>query len=163
MKTGKIILIAAVANNSVIGKTNELPWYLPEDLKRFKQITTGKTVLMGRKTFESILNRIHMPLPNRENFVITTDLSFKAPEGVKVFYSINEAILANTETDMYVIGGASIYAQTIDQADTLLITEIHESYEGDVFFPKIDLSVWKETHREDHDKFSFVQYDRKST
>lgn len=162
-KIGKIILIAAVSQNNVIGKKNSLPWYLPEDLKHFKEITTGHAVLMGRKTFESIMTRLKHPLPNRKNVVVTKKADYTVPDGVKLYHSIDKAIEELTEyTDenVYVIGGATIYAQTIDHADQLLITEVHKKYDGDVFFPDIDMTKWRETSREDHDEYSFVTYER---
>lgn len=161
MKKGQIILIAAVAQNNVIGKTNALPWYLPEDLKRFKDITSGQTVLMGRKTFESIIERLDHPLPNRTNIIITKDNNYETPDGVELYHSIDEALSKHAHDNIYIIGGASIYAQTIDRADKLYITEIKKEYEGDVFFPPIDLEKWHETEREDHEEYSFVTYEKK--
>ncbi len=164
-KVGKIILVAAVSQNNVIGKKNGLPWYLPEDLKHFKEITTGHTVLMGRKTFESILDRIKHPLLNRKNIVVTKRMDYKVPEGVKLYHSIDKALEELTEyTDenTYVIGGATIYAQIIDRAHKLYITEVHKKYAGDVFFPNIDMTKWHESEREDHKNYSFVTYIKKN-
>ncbi len=155
-----IILIAAVSQNNVIGKSNQLPWYLPEDLKHFKELTIGKNVLMGRKTFESILKRLSHPLLNRKSIVISQDPNYKVPEGVKLYNSLHDALEDYKEQDVYVIGGATIYTQTIEKANKLYLTEIHKKYDGDVFFPKIDKYVWKETGRENHPEYSFVTYDR---
>lgn len=157
-----IILIAAVAQNNVIGKKNGLPWDLPEDLKRFKTITSGKIVLMGQKTYESIMDRLHHPLPNRTNIVISNQSDYVVPDGVELFHSIDEPLSKHAHDDIYIIGGASIYAQTIDRADKLYITEIKKEYDGDVFFPTIDMAKWRETEREDHDEYSFVTYIRKN-
>ena len=156
-----LTLIAAIAENTCIGKNNTLPWYIPEDLKHFKELTTGKTVLMGRKTFESVLARINKPLPNRLNVVVTKQTNFTAPEGVEIFSSIEEALKNHANDDVYVAGGAEVYAETISRADHLNITHIHQIIDGDAFFPLIDPTVWKETTREDHEGFSFVRYIRK--
>lgn len=152
-----IALVAAVAENNCIGKSNTLPWYLPEDLKHFKKLTTGKIVLMGRKTWDSIPEKVR-PLPNRKNIVVTTQTNFVVPEGVEVFHTIDNALAAHHNEDIMIMGGANIYAQTIDLADTLYITHINQTVDGDAFFPEIDKTIWKETEREDHDGFSFVVY-----
>jgi len=161
MNNGKIILVAAVAKNNIIGKTNSLPWYLPEDLKHFKEITQGHIVLMGRKTFESILNRLGNPLPNRKNIIVTKRVDYHVRAGVELYHSIDEVFAKYVKEDIYVIGGASIYKQTIDKAHKLYITQVHEEYEGDVYFPEIDMTKWVESVHENHDKFSFVTYIRK--
>ncbi len=153
-----IALIAAVAANNVIGSKNDLPWYLPEDLKRFKQITTGKVVLMGSKTFESILNRLGKPLPNRTSVVITRNQDYKVPEGVKVFHDLSEAL--KTYPNIYVIGGGEIFNQTFDLADYLFITHVHQEHNGDVFFPAIDTRQWNKVKDEPHEGFSFAEYER---
>lgn len=154
-----ISLIAAISENNCIGKDNLLPWHIPEDLAHFKKITTGKIVLMGRKTWESIPEKFR-PLPNRKNIVITTQTDFAAPENVEIYHSINDAIAKHTDEDMFIIGGATIYTQTINLADTLYITHVSQVVDGDAFFPDIDKHIWKETERENHDKFSFVKYER---
>jgi dihydrofolate reductase len=151
-------LIAAVAKNNCIGKNNKIPWNVPEDFQYFKKTTLGKTCLMGQKTFESILGYLGKPLPGRQTVVITLDTNFKAPEGVRVFYSLDQAWEALQNEDVFVCGGASIYKQTINRADTLYITWIDQEPDGDVFFPIINLDIWKETWREDHPGFSFVKY-----
>lgn len=155
-----IALIAAVAENLCIGKDNKLPWNIPEDLAHFKEMTQGKVVMMGQKTFESILSYIKKPLPGRTNVVLTWDENFVAPEGVHVFRSIDAALAAFPGQDIYFGGGASIYKQTIGMADTLYITLVHQVVDGDAFFPEIDKSIWKETEREDHEEFSFVTYSK---
>lgn len=148
----RIALIWAMAQNRVIGRDNQLPWYLPEDLKYFKRITTGKPVIMGRKTHESI----GRPLPNRTNIVVTRDRDYAAP-GVKVVHSIEAAIdLARADTEIsgveevIVMGGAEIYAQALPWADRLYVTLVHAEVDGDATFPEIDLGAYREIAREDH-------------
>lgn len=154
-------LIAAVAKNNCIGKNNKIPWNVPEDFQYFKKATLGKTCLMGQKTFESILGYLGKPLPGRQTVVITLDTNFKAPEGVRVFHSLDQAWQALQDEDVFICGGASIYKQTIDRADTLYITWIDQEPDGDVFFPLINLDTWEETWREDHTGFSFIKYEKK--
>jgi dihydrofolate reductase len=161
-----ITLIAAVAANNVIGSQNDLPWYLPADLKHFKDMTTGHTVIMGRKTYDSIYARLKGPLPNRINVVITRDTNFNADD-VKVFQDLEHALEAYPE--VFVIGGASLFSQTIDRADKLALTEVHADIPGDTYFPTIDPNAWKEISRVDHDAdeknqfgYSFVTYEHAS-
>lgn len=155
----KLTFVAAVAKNGVMGSHNALPWYIPEDLKHFKQVTLNKPVLMGKNTFDSILNRLKKPLPERTNVVITRQMDFKAPEGVIVYHSLNDALAGlKNEPEVMVAGGGQIFSQLIDKADKLILTEVHMEVEGDVFFPKVDKKIWKETSREDHEDFSFVEY-----
>ncbi len=155
----KITLVAAVAQNGVIGSHNALPWYIPEDLKHFKAVTVGKTVLMGKNTFDSIMNRIKKPLPERINAVITRQMDWQAPEGVLVYHSIEEALEGLKDKDeVMVAGGGQIFSQLIGKADKLILTEVHKEVDGDVLFPKVDKTIWKETDREDHQEFSFVEY-----
>lgn len=142
----QIILIAAMAENNVIGRDNTLPWHLPADLKHFKQRTTGHAIIMGRKTFDSIKK----PLPNRTNIVITRQPDWSFP-GVITTHSIKEAIAAaGDETEVYIVGGSEIYKQALPLANQLSLTFIHESYEGDAYFPEIDFSQWEEIAREEH-------------
>lgn len=150
----------AVAKNSVIGGDNDLPWYLPEDLRHFKKITMGQTVLMGRKTFESIIKRLNKPLPDRKNAVVTRQKDFTAPKGVLVFHSLEEAFKALSAEDVYIIGGAQIFAQTLPLAEKMYITKVHQDYPGDAFFPKVDFSRWKLLEQEDHEGYSFTVYRR---
>lgn len=133
----------AVADNLVIGKGNDLPWHLPEDLKHFKEITMGKTVLMGRKTFESILARLKKPLPGRKNVVITRQKDYQVPEGVLVFDSLESAVQNLSADDVYAIGGAEIFKQALPLAQELIITHVNGNYEGDAFFPQVNWSQWK--------------------
>lgn len=152
-----ITIIAAVANNNVIGSKNDLPWYLPEDLKHFKEITTGHTVIMGRKTYESIVNRLKKPLPNRKSIVITRNSAYEVPADVEKFKSLDEALQQHPE-DVYIIGGASIFEQALSYVNQLIITHISKDYPGDTYFPTIDPTIWKEHNREDHIEYSFVTY-----
>lgn len=158
-------IIAAKAENGVIGKDNQLIWHLPADLKHFKELTTGGTLVMGRKTHESI----GRPLPNRRNVVVTRQSGYRSP-GCEVVSSVEEALRLCTPDDrVFIIGGAEIYRQTIHLAQTLYITLVHEKFGGDAVFPDIDPSVWEETSREDHAAdeknaydYSFVVYQRKA-
>ncbi len=160
MKKPKIILIAAVAKNGVIGNRNALPWYIPEDLRRFKQLTDGKTVMMGRNTFDSIMNRIGKPLPNRKNIVVTRSHDLQLPEGVIGTHHVHHVLHHSNEPEIFVIGGGELYHQTIDSAHKLHLTHIHENIEGDVFFPEVDFNQWKKTYEEPYEKFTFADYER---
>ena len=159
----KLTLIAGIAENNIIGKKNELPWYLSEDLKRFKSLTLGKTVIVGRKTYESIIQRLGKPLPERKSIVVTNRKDYPVSEGVIVVNSIDEAIKKAGEfgDKAFVIGGQQIYEQTIGLADRLEITKINKNYEGDAFFPEIDESKWRRVLKEDKEtkdgtKYSFL-------
>lgn len=151
-------LIAAVAKNNCIGKNNKIPWNVPEDFQYFKKTTLGKTCLMGQATFESILGYLGKPLPGRQTVVVTLDKNFTVPEGVRLFFSLDEALEKLRDEDVFICGGASIYRQTINKVDNLYITLIDQEPDGDVFFPEIDKSIWQEVWREDHDGYSFVKY-----
>lgn len=150
-------LIAGISQNNCIGLNGQLPWHIPEDLKHFREVTAGKTVLMGRKTWESLPEKFR-PLPNRTNIIITRQTDYSAPTGVEIFATIDEAVAAHPEQEIIVIGGAEIYQQTIDRADRLYITHVNQTVDGDAFFPIIDLNIWQETQREDYDGYSFVTY-----
>lgn len=139
--------IVAMADNRVIGKNNQLPWHLPADLKHFKTITTGNAILMGRKTFESI----GKPLPNRLNLILSRNGNYSAP-GCQVVTSLEEAKkLASAEHKeiIFIIGGAEIYRQLLPQVERLYVTLIHQSFDGDAFFPELNMADWKEIERED--------------
>ena len=160
-----IHLVVAKSDNNVIGHDNQLIWHLPNDLKHFKEITTGHPIIMGRKTFESI-GRI---LPNRTNIIITRNKNYSI-ENTKVAHSLNEAIeiAKKIDEDIFIIGGGKIYEQALDLVDILEVTEVHGNFEGDTYFPEIDLNVWKEISRIKHHKdeknkfdYSFVRYERK--
>lgn len=153
-----ITIIVAVGKNNVIGKANSLPWYIPEDLKRFKSLTVGHVVIMGRKTYESIIARINKPLPDRKNIVITRQNNFSVQDGVEVFSSLEEAIHTHASEEIFIIGGAEMYNQAMSKVDRLLVTEVEGEHDGDVFFPTIDLNIWKEISREPHEGYAFVEY-----
>ncbi len=158
-----ITIIAAIAENNALGKNNDLIWHLPADLKRFKKTTTGHHIIMGRNTFESI----GKALPNRTTVIITRNPYYKM-EGCVVVNSLDEALkVAKNDDAPFIIGGAQIYKQAISIADKLDITEVHHSFDADVFFPEIDTNTWKETSRElfradKKNKFdySFVSYSK---
>ncbi len=153
-------LIAAIAENNCIGKNNKIPWNIPEDFQYFKRMTLGKTCVMGQATFESILGYLGKPLPGRQNVVVTSRADYSAPEGVWIFHSLDEVFEKLKNKDVFICGGASIYHQTIDKMDNLYITHIHQSFDGDTFFPEINKNIWKETNRDDRDGFSFVTYQK---
>lgn len=138
-----ISLIAAVARNRVIGRENRLPWHLPEDLARFKRLTLGKCVIMGRKTYESI----GKPLPGRTTIVVTRQEALAFPPGVIVARSPAEALERAHGEEVMVAGGAEIYAQTLARADRLYLTMVESDLEGDRFFPEIDDAQWTVTER----------------
>ena len=156
-----LTLIAAVARNGIIGKDNALPWRLSADLKRFKALTTGHPILMGRKTWESL----GRPLPGRHNIVISRNAAYRA-EGATVVRSINAAIdAAVNDGEAFVIGGEEIYRLALPLADRLQLTEIDSDFAGDAVFPAFDRSQWRETLREAHvDEsgltYAFVTYER---
>lgn len=149
-----ISIIAAVSENGVIGKDGELPWHIPEDLKHFKNLTSGNVVIMGRKTYESI----GKPLPNRLNIVITRDTS-KHINGCITVNSIEEAIRkASSDKEIFIIGGGEIYKKSLKFANKIYLTKIHQHIEGDTFFPTLS-NYWKEVEREDKEGYSFITYD----
>lgn len=154
-----ITVIAAIAANNCIGVNGGLPWHIPEDMARFKALTTGRTVLMGRKTWESLPPK-YRPLPDRTNIVVTRQERYDVPAGVAVHASVDAALDAHRDDDLSVIGGAEVYAVAMDHANRLHITHVHHEVMGDAFFPEIDPDVWTEIEREDHDGFSFVTYER---
>ena len=134
-------IIVAIAKNNVIGKDNKLIWHLPEDLKRFKRLTTGHNIIMGRKTFES-LGRV---LPNRKHIVLCNDMKLDInDENVEIIDSIDKLKqYEEAEEESFIIGGATIYKLLLPKADKLYITKINQEFEGDVYFPEIDENVWK--------------------
>ena len=166
----RLSMMVAKASNNVIGRDNKLPWYLPNDLKYFKQVTFGKPVIMGRKTWESLKG----PLPGRTNIVITRQPDYQA-EGAKVVATVGDAItmaenvaFIEGQEEAVIMGGAEIYALALPQTERLYLTEVHADVDGDTFFPEYDRSEWKEIGREDlaaegpnpYD-YSFVVYERK--
>lgn len=163
--TSRLTLIAAVARNGVIGNNNALPWHLPEDMKRFKALTAGHAVIMGRKTWESLPPKFR-PLPGRQNIVITRDRGYAA-QGATVAHSIEQAMAAVDRTQAFVIGGAEIYALALRHADRLELTEIDADFEGDARFPAWKHDVWREISRERHRSetglvYTFVTCDKRT-
>ncbi len=165
----RLALIAAVSDNGVIGRNNKLPWYIPADLRYFKQQTLGKPVVMGRKTWES-MNR---PLPGRTNIVITRQPDYQA-EGARVVPDLAAAIelaesiaMIDGTEEVMVIGGAEIYRLALPLADRLYLTEVHAEIEGDTFFPDWNRGDWRELARDQHEapgednyRYSFTVYER---
>jgi dihydrofolate reductase len=159
----RISIVAALARNRAIGSRNTMPWRLPEDLRRFKRLTTGHAVIMGRKTFESIGS----PLPGRNNIVITRSRDW-APPGCVIAHSVEHALARVGESgEAFVIGGAQIYALAMPLARRLYLTEIERDFEGDAFFPEFDRSQWREVSRESRAPdgpgafaYAFVEYER---
>ncbi len=155
-------IIVAIAENNAIGKGNQLLWHLPEDMKRFKQLTTGHTVIMGRKTYESLPEKFR-PLPNRRNVVITqSNISF---EGCERVHSISEALeKMDPEQENFIIGGGEIYKAFLPFTDRLYLTVVNQAFEADTFFPEIDLTQWRELARESHSanglSYDFIDLER---
>lgn len=156
----KISLVAAMAQNRVIGNGLDIPWKIKGEQLRFKELTTGKVMVMGRLTYESI----GRPLPNRTNVILTRDKDFHAA-GCEVFHSL-EAILDHykNEKEIMIAGGGQLYRDTLDNADTLYLTVIHKDIDGDIFFPEFSLDEFQEMAREDIDgelPYSYLIYERK--
>lgn len=161
-----ITIIAAIAKNNVIGNKNDLPWYLPEDLARFKKLTSGHPVIMGRKTFESILNRIHKPLPGRQHFVLSRSGFNSNPEfssQVSIVSSLTEAISKAEliDSEIFIIGGEKVFQEALPLANKLEITRISTAYEGDAFFPEFNEDEWDRID-EQHEDFAFITYTKKN-
>jgi dihydrofolate reductase len=163
MSKPKLSIISAIAEkNRAIGKNNKLLWDIPEDLQRFKKITSGHPIIMGQKTFESL----GKPLPNRTNIVLTFDKSYKAP-GAVVVYSIDEALKAAKKVEkreIFFVGGGQIYAQAIKFADKLYLTLVEGDYEADTYFPdysKFKKAIFEEKHESGGYKYRFLELERK--
>jgi dihydrofolate reductase len=160
----KLSIIVAASQNNVIGKDNQLIWRLSADLKRFKALTTGHHIIMGRKTFDSI----GKPLPNRTSIIITRQADYKA-EGCIVVNSLDEALeKVPADQEAFIIGCGTIYSEAIDKADKLYLTRVQNKFDGDTFFPKLDFKLWESVKREDHMPdaknefaYSFIDYTRK--
>ncbi|WNG20342.1 dihydrofolate reductase [Cystobacter fuscus] len=157
----RLSAIVAMASNRCIGRDNTLPWRLPADLQRFKRLTLGHTLLMGRKTYESI----GRPLPGRTMLVVTRQHGW-APEGIEVAHSLEEALARARGDEVFLAGGAQLYEQAMDRVRRLYLTRIDREYEGDTFFPDVDLSTWRLTAEETHPAtdttppFAFLTYER---
>ena len=164
-QANNLTIIVAAGENDAIGKDNKLIWHLKDDLIRFKKLTSGHHIIMGRKTFESFPK----PLPNRTHIVITRNPEYKVPSGVITTSSLEHAIqLAKGDDQPFIIGGGEIYKQSMAHAQTIELTRVHHSFEADTFFPKIDETFWKEVSSDFHDRdeehefaFTFITYKRK--
>jgi dihydrofolate reductase len=161
----KVAVVAAVARGGVIGRQNAIPWHLPEDMKRFRALTAGHAVVMGRRTWDSLPSHFR-PLPGRRNVVVTRNPDWSA-EGAERAESVDDALRRlGDETQVYVIGGAELYAATLPLADELYVTEVDLEVEGDTFFPGFDAAAFEEVERERHaardgTRFAFVRYVRR--
>lgn len=164
-KKGKIIIIVATGQNRVIGKNGKIPWRLSADLRRFKELTMGHPIIMGRKTYESL----GKPLPGRTNIILSLDGNFKA-EGCKVLCFLIEALEIASTLDsekIFIMGGGQVYKDALFFADEIYLTLVKASFEGDVFFPELNPAEWSEVNREQHEKdeknpydYEFIVYER---
>ena len=160
---GKVTLIAAAGENNELGKDKDLVWHLPDDFKRFKKLTTGHTIIMGRKTFETFPQL----LPNRKHVIITRKQDYN-PEGTIVVNSLEKALeKAQEDPQPFVIGGGEIYKLSMEKADCIELTRVHGTFEADTFFPEIDEKKWKLVASETHPKderhnfaFTYLTYER---
>ena len=165
---GTITMIAAAGEDNSIGKDNDLLWHLPDDFKRFKRLTSGHKIIMGRKTYESF----PQPLPNRTHIIITRDKTYSAgdPECI-VVHSLEDALdLTEPDETIFIIGGGEIYALALEISDVIELTRVHGSFEADAFFPEIDLSKWELVREEYHPvdpkhayPFTYLTYHRKES
>jgi dihydrofolate reductase len=157
-----LILIAAVSSNNVIGCRGKIPWRITEDLRRFREMTMGYPIIMGRKTCESIISKNWGPLKDRINIVLSRNRDF-LPDGFYIYPSLELGISKAKEYGRmaFVIGGENVYRETIGMASRMEITEVHVEVKGDAFFPEIDKGVWRETMRRDRGECSYVRYLRK--
>lgn len=150
----------AIANNLVIGNNNQLPWHFPQDLRRFRELTWGKNVLMGRRTFESILARLEKPLPGRKNIVLSRQHKYYPAPGVLVFSDLDTALAELAPEPIYIIGGAEIFRLALPNCQFAYVTHIHNDYPGDAFFPEVNWDMWQKVTEERQENFSFVTYAR---
>ncbi len=164
--SSRLSLIAAMAANRAIGIRNTLPWRLPEDLKRFKALTMGHHIVMGRKTYDSI----GKPLPGRDTVIVTRNIDYAVPGCIAV-NSLDAALtVSHGDSEVFFVGGADLYRQALPIAHRIYLTEIQRVFDGDAFFPEFDLSLWQESTREVHQanggpdfEYHFVIYDRKQS
>lgn len=169
----KTSLIVAMADNNCIGRNNQMPWHIPEDLKRFKSLTIGHPVIMGRKTFESILGYLNKPLPGRESIIVTRKSHTLYPnEPVHQASTIEQAIEMAAEIaakqsldEVFVIGGGQVYTQSLPLAHKVYLTRVHREIGGDAFFPNIDEAIWEEienvSHEQNDPPYSFITLERR--
>lgn len=165
--TTEFAVIAAVAENGVIGNDGGMPWHYPEDLKHFQETTTDSVVIMGRTTYESVVGKLDGPLPDRETVVLTSSPERDLPYSPRTATSVVDAmhvaedILNELESEVaYIAGGESVYKQFLPIADRLILTEIHSQYDGDRYFPEWNDALWTEASRDDREELSFVEYVR---
>ncbi len=151
-----LTMICALAKNRVIGKDNRLIWHIPEDLKRFKALTLGHPIVMGRKTFESLPG----VLPGRTHYILTGNKDYVVPAGVICCHSVSELLAHLSGEEAFIIGGASVYQTLLPYAKAMELTEIDKEYEGDAYFPEFSKEEWKETASEAHEGYRFVRYER---
>ena len=154
-----IALIVAMSEDGTIGDKGKIPWHIREDLQRFKRLTMGHPIIMGRKTYESI----GKPLPGRTNIVLTQNSSFTTPPEVLKFTRLDNALdhcRKQNDDRVFIIGGSKIYQSALSLADKLFVTEVHQRVNGDTKFPNYDRQEWQETAREDGTEYSFVEYTR---
>lgn len=154
----RVTLVAAVGRNGVIGRDGGLPWERTGDLASFKRLTLGHVLVMGRRTYESI----GRPLPGRTTVVLTRQEDWPAPDGVLVAADLDAglATAADVDPEVFVVGGAQVYAAALPRADRLVLTQVDQAPEGDVFFPDVDWSEWSETAREPHGGYAIITYER---
>lgn len=159
-----VTMIAAAGENNALGKDGDLVWHLPDDFKRFKKLTTGHHIIMGRKTFESFPK----PLPNRTHIVITRDKNYNKP-GCIIVHNIEDALkIAESDPQPFIIGGGEIYKLALDHTDKIELTRVHGTFDADAFFPEFNTSKWTLTHEEFHEKderhnhaFTYLTYVKK--
>ena len=156
-----LTLIAAISRNNCIGKDGAIPWRLPEDQKRFKDLTMGHVVVMGRKTWESLPEKFR-PLPGRTNIVLTRQADYSLPDGVEKYATLEGALEAHPYESLFAIGGTEVYAQALPLADRLEITHVEMDVDGDAFFPTFSTNEWTEVTRVPKEGYAFVTYERKS-
>lgn len=157
----ELIIITAISENNVIGNNGEIPWKISEDLKRFKQLTLNHDVIMGRKTYQSIINKLGHPLTERKNIVLTRNPDFNE-HGIYVAHSIDDVAKLVGSNSGYVIGGESVYREFLPYVNQMEITKVHTNVEGDAYFPIIDLDDdWTEFYNDQRDGFSFHSYFRR--
>ncbi len=154
-----LTLIAALSRNNCIGKNGAIPWRLPEDQKRFKDLTLGHVVVMGRKTWESLPEKFR-PLPGRTNIVLTRQADYSLPQGVEKFASLTDALEAHPYESVFAIGGTEVYTQALPLADRMELTTVDQDVDGDAFFPAFPAEEWQETARVPKEGFTFVTYER---
>ena len=149
-------IIVSTSENNVIGRENGIPWYIPQDLKHFKKLTVGNTVIMGRKTYES-LPKEHRPLPNRVNIVVTRNKKYEAKNCIVVNSLVDAIKKSDNDKEVFIIGGGQIYKESLKFAERIYLTKVHKHIEGDTYFPKLN-KLWKMVNEKSKEGFSFLTY-----